>query len=129
MTRLGGILMIQIEDQNMATLTQDYPNTNLAKTLPPHETGDLIQHLLKNTNFNLFPPTKNANITEYMAMLDGEWTPTTEDIIAYLEKHDAHLSGVFKDENGNTYRAYRNEIKPAGLLDGGNIPTRKSLID
>lgn len=129
MTRLGGILMIQIEDQNMATLIEDYPNTTLSKILPSYETGDLIQHLLKNTNFNTFPPTKNANITEYMAMLDGEWTPTTEDIIAYLEKHDAHLSGVFKDENGNTYRAYRNEIKPPSLLDGGDMITRKSIID
>lgn len=128
MAHVGGILMIQIEDRSKAELDNAWTDNTLAKILPPAN-GDIIEHLLKQNNFNVFPSTKSGDITEYMAMFDGEWNSNIEDAIAFLEKYDAHLSGIFRSNEGTIMRSFHNELKPKGLLDGGDTNIRKSLID
>lgn len=130
MSHAGGILMIQLEPHEKQNIEQNWANTTLSKTIPTTTDTDLITQILTHNKFNVYPPTNTNNIIEYMAMYDGEWDSTVEESIAYLEKHGAHLSGVFKDPQGNTVRSFNNQVKPKSLLDSGEPPIiRTSIID
>lgn len=130
MSQAGGILMIQLEPHEKESIEQNWANTVLSKRIPTLEDKDLITQILTHSKFNVYPPTNVNNIIEYMAMYDGEWDSNVEESIAYLEKHGAHLSGVFKDHEGNTVRSFKNEMKPKSLLDSGEPPViRTSIID